>query len=69
MLCCFREEEEKTRGETVFAVLAQVLCGPLNILCISRLIRNIDNVIVYNITGAHVAEVRGGTFRRTLEVV
>ncbi len=35
-----------------------------NILCISiglKMIWNIDNVIVYNTTGAHAAEVRGGT--------
>ncbi len=43
-----------------------------NILCVSiglKLISSIDDAIGYNTTGAHAAELRGGTFRRTLEVV
>ncbi len=30
------------------------------------MISNIDDAIVYNTTGVHAAEVRGGTFRRAL---
>ncbi len=36
-----------------------------NIICVSiglKLISNIDDAIVYNTTGAHAAELRGGTF-------
>ncbi len=43
-----------------------------NILWVSirlKLISNIDDAIVYNTTRAHAAELRGGRFRRTLEVV
>ncbi len=29
----------------------------------------IDNATVYNSTGAHAAELRGGTFRRAVEAV
>jgi len=41
-----------------------------NILWISirlKLIRNIDDDIVYKTTGAHAAELRGGTFRHALD--
>ncbi len=41
-----------------------------NILWVSirlKLISNIDDAIVYNTTGAHATEVRGGTFRCALE--
>ncbi len=31
-----------------------------------KMISNIDDAIVYNTTGVHAAEVRGGTFRRAL---
>ncbi len=34
-----------------------------------RLIRNIDDAIVYNTTAAHSAEARGGTSRCALEAV
>ncbi len=34
-----------------------------------KLISKIDDAIVYNTTRAHAAELRGGTFRRTLEAV
>ena len=43
-----------------------------NILYVSiglKLISNIDDVIVYNTTGAHAAEVRGRTFRHALGAV
>ena len=42
-----------------------------NILWVSiglKLISIIDNATVYNSTGAHAAEARGGTFRRILVV-
>jgi len=43
-----------------------------NILWVSirlKSISNIDDGIVYNTTGAHAAEVRGGTFRCAVEAV
>ncbi len=55
------------------AVLAQVLHDPLtNILWVSiglKLISIIDNATVYNSTGAHAAEERGGTLDVHLEAV
>ncbi len=57
----------------LIAVLAQVLHDPLHYYSLGfnrlKLISNIDNAIVYNTTGAHAAELRGGTFRRALKVV
>ncbi len=44
---------------------SHVLCASIRL----KLISNIDDVIVYNTTGAHAAEERGGTFRHALEVV
>ncbi len=44
----------------------------INILWVSfglKLISNIDDVIVYNTTGAHAAEVRGGMFIHALDAV
>ncbi len=58
----------KNLGLPLKAMLAQVIFT--DILCISiglKLISNIDNAVVYNTTGAHAVEARGGTFRCALE--
>ncbi len=58
--------QQQTKNIPLGAVLAQVLRDP-NILWVSiglKLISNIDDVIVYNTTGVHAAEVRGVMFIR-----
>ncbi len=63
----------KNLGLPLKAVLAQVLHGLFtNIpLCLNRaqIDKQYRRCHCYNTTGAHAAEVRGGTFRHALEAV